>query len=136
ANPLALAAYGLTLEDLRTAITNANVSQAKGSFDGPTRSSTIDANDQLRSPEEYNGLAIAYRNGAPIRLQDVATVVEAAENASLAAWSGREPAVILNVQRQPGANVIKVVDSIQALLPQLQMSLPSPIDVAVLTDRT
>ena len=136
ANPLALAAYGLTLEDLRTAITNANVSQAKGSFDGPSRASTIDANDQIRSPEEYNELAIAYRNGAPIRLKNVANVVEAAENVHLAAWSGQEPAVILNVQRQPGANVVKVVNSIQALLPQLQVSLPSAIDVAVLTDRT
>ena len=136
ANPLALAAYGLTLEDLRTAITNANLSQAKGSFDGPSRASTIDANDQIRSPEEYNELAIAYRNGAPIRLKNVANVVEAAENVNLAAWSGQEAAVILNVQRQPGVNVVKVVNSIQALLPQLQVSLPSAIDVAVLTDRT
>ena len=136
ANPLALAAYGLTLENLRTAITNANLSQAKGSFDGPSRASTIDANDQIRTPEEYRELAIAYRNGAPIRMKEVANVVEAAENVRLAAWSGQEAAVILNVQRQPGANVIKVVDSIKTLLPQLQVSLPSAIDVAVLTDRT
>jgi multidrug efflux pump len=136
ANPRALAAYGLTLEDLRTSISDASLSQAKGSFDGPSRASTIDANDQMKSPEEYRELVIAYRNGAPIRLKEVANVIEAAENVRLAAWASEEPAVILNVQRQPGANVIKVTDSIKALLPQLQVSLPSAIDVDVLTDRT
>ena len=136
ANPQALAAYGLNIDDLRTTIGNANVNTPKGSFDGPTRSYTINANDQLTDPAEYNSIIVAYKNGAPVHLSDVATVTAGAENAHLQAWSGTTPAVILNVQRQPGANVIKVVDSIKQMLPQLQASLPESIDVAVLTDRT
>src|SRR3989440_8928128 len=136
ANPTALAAYGLSLDDVRTAISNANTNQAKGSFDGPTRASTIDANDQLKSAEEYKSMIIAYRNGSPVRLTDVADVVDGAENNRLAAWANELPAIIVNIQRQPGANVIEVVDRITQLLPQLQASLPAAIDVAVLTDRT
>ena len=112
ANPKALAAYGLSLDDLRTAIGNANVNQAKGSFDGPTRASTIDANDQLKSANDYRELIIAYKNGAPIRIQDVADVVDDAENVKLGAWANTSAAVILNIQRQPGANVIEVVDRV------------------------
>src|SRR5512147_206867 len=104
-NPKALAAYNLSLEDLRTAIANANSNQAKGSFDGPTRASTIDANDQLRSADEYRSMIVAYRNGSPVRLSDVADVVDGAENSKLAAWANEMPAVIVNIQRQPGANV-------------------------------
>src|SRR5450432_3016390 len=136
ANPTALAAYGLSLDDVRTSIAAANTNQAKGSFDGPTRASTIDANDQLKSADEYRQLVIAYKNGAPIRVQDVADAVDAAENARLAAWANTTPAIILNVQRQPGTNVIEVVDRVKALLPQLQASLPSAVDVVLLTDRT
>src|SRR5450631_465522 len=136
ANPSALAANGLSLEDLRTSISASNVNQAKGSFDGPQRASTIDANDQLRSAADYSGIIIAYRNGAPIYLTDVADVVDGAENVRLAAWMNDVPAVILNIQRQPGANVIEVVDRVKALLPQLQSSLPAAMDVVVLTDRT
>ena len=136
ANPKALAANGLSLEDLRTAISASNVNQAKGSFDGPQRASTIDANDQLRSAADYSSIIIAYRNGAPIHLTDVADVVDSAENVRLAAWMNDVPAVVLNIQRQPGANVIEVVDRIKALLPQLKASLPAAMDVAVLTDRT
>jgi len=136
ANPKALAANGLSLEDLRTAITAANVNQAKGSFDGPTVASTIDANDQLRSAAEYRSIIIAYRNGAPVHLSDVADVVEDAENVRLAAWMNEAPAVILNIQRQPGANVIETVNRIKQLLPQLRDALPAALDVAALTDRT
>uniref|UniRef100_UPI0031D42827 efflux RND transporter permease subunit n=1 Tax=Herbaspirillum sp. TaxID=1890675 RepID=UPI0031D42827 len=135
-NPRAIAALGLNLDDIRTAIGNANVNQAKGSFDGPTRASTIDANDQLRSADEYRNLIIAYKNGAPIRVSDVADVVDGAENVRLGAWANTQPAVIVNIQRQPGANVIAVVDSIKKILPQLQASLPGAIDVQILTDRT
>ena len=136
ANPKALAAYGLSLDDLRTAIGNANVNQAKGSFDGPTRASTIDANDQLKSANDYRELIIAYKNGAPIRIQDVADVVDDAENVKLGAWANTSAAVILNIQRQPGANVIEVVDRVKQLLPQLTASLPASVSVVVLTDRT
>jgi multidrug efflux pump len=136
ANPKALAAYDLGLEDLRTAISNANVNQAKGSFDGPTRASTIDANDQLRSADDYRALVIAYKNGGPIRLSDVADVIDGAENKHLAAWANGAPAIIVNVQRQPGANVIDVVDRIKALLPNLQATLPAAVEVSILTDRT
>src|SRR3954465_11008664 len=136
ANPKALAANGLSLEDLRTSISAANVNQAKGRFDGPQRASTIDANDQLRSAADYSGIIIAYRNGAPVYLKDVADVVDGAENVRLAAWMNEVPAVILNIQRQPGANVIEVVNRVKALLPQMQTSLPAAMDVAVLTDRT
>ena len=136
ANPKALAANGLSLEDVRTAITAANVKKAKGSFDGPSRSYTIDANDQLRSPAEYRGIVVAYRNGAPLYLSDVADVIEDAENVRLAAWMNDVPAVIVNIQRQPGANVIEVVDRIKRQLPQLTASLPAAVEVTVLTDRT
>ena len=135
-NPKALAAYGIALEDVHTSITSANLTLAKGSFDGPRSASTIDANDQIKSPEEYQQLIIAYRNGAAIRISDIAKVVGDAENVRLAAWGNREPAVILNIQRQPGANVIEVVDRIKAMLPQLQDSLPSALDLTTLTDRT
>jgi multidrug efflux pump len=136
ANPTALAVHGLSLDDLRTAIANANANQAKGSFDGPTHASTIDANDQLKSADEYRSLIIAYRSGAPIRLSDVADTVNGAENTRLAAWANETAAIIINVQRQPGTNVIEVVDRIKGVLPQLQASLPSAIDVTMLTDRT
>jgi multidrug efflux pump len=136
ANPKALAAYGLTLEDVRVAIANANVNQAKGSFDGPARASTIDANDQLKSAEEYRSLVIAYKNGRPIGLSDVAQVVDHAENARLAAWANDTAAIIVNIQRQPGANVIEVVDRVKDLLPQLQASLPGSVEVHLMTDRT
>jgi multidrug efflux pump len=136
ANPNALAAYGLSLDDLRTAVGNANVNQAKGSFDGPARASTIDANDQLKSADEYRNLIVAYRNGAPIRLSDVADVVDAAENTRLAAWAGATPAIIVNIQRQPGANVIEVANRVKQLLPQLQATLPGAVNVSLLTDRT
>jgi multidrug efflux pump len=136
ANPKALAAAGLSLEDLRTAVGAANVSTPKGSFDGALRASAIDANDQLKSADEYVNLVIAYRNGAPIRLKDVADVIDGAENARLAAWANDQPGVILNVQRQPGANVIEVADRIKAALPGLKASLPGAIDVTLLSDRT
>ncbi len=135
-NPNALAAYGLNLEDVHTAITNENVNMAKGSFDGPTRSATIDANDQLQSPQGYRDIIIAWRNGAPVRLGDVARVIDGAENDRLAGWSGKTPAVILNVQRQPGANVIETVDRIRAALPALQATLPSAVNMQILNDRT
>ena len=135
-NPRALAAYGLNIDDLRTTLGNANVNTPKGNFDGPAQASTINANDQITSPQQYLDLVVAYRNGNPVRLKDVATVVSGAENTKLGAWANSTPAVILNVQRQPGANVIQVVDNIKALLPQLTSTLPAAVDVAVLTDRT
>ena len=136
ANPTALASYGLTLEDVRTAITTANVNQAKGGFDGPRQAYIIGANDQLFSSKDYRPLIIAYRNNAPVRLSDVADVIDDAENVNQAAWMNTSPAVIVNIQRQPGANVIEVVDRIKKLLPQLQSALPSSIKVTILTDRT
>ena len=136
ANPKALAAYGMSLDDLRTAIGNANVNQAKGSFDGPARASIIDANDQLKSADEYKQLIIAYRNGAPIRVADVADTVDDAENVRLAAWANDKAALIVNIQRQPGTNVIEVVDRVKKLLPQLQATLPGAVEVSLLTDRT
>ncbi|MFE8596311.1 multidrug efflux RND transporter permease subunit [Archangium violaceum] len=136
ANAPALSAQGLTLEDVRTAIGAANVNAPKGSFDGPRQSYTLNANDQLTGSADYAPLPIAYRNGAPIRLSDVANVLNGAENVRQAAWMNAVPAVILNVQRQPGANVIQVVDSVMRLLPQLQATLPAPVKVLVLTDRT
>ena len=135
-NPTALAAYGLDLESIRTAIAAANSNSAKGSFDGPTQASTIDANDQLQTSDDYRRLILAYKDGAPIRLSDVAATVDSAENLYLAAWANRKPGVILNIQRQPGANVIQVVDRIKELLPQLQATLPRAVQVSVLTDRT
>ncbi len=136
ANPTALAAYGLSLEDLRTALGQANVDQAKGTFDGPHQAFTIGANDQLLTSDGYRPLIIAYKNGAPVRVSDVATVFDGAENAKQAAWANEHPAVILNIQRQPGANIIAVVDRVKKLLPQLQASLPSAVQVQILTDRT
>ena len=136
ANPTALAAYGLNIDDLRTTITNANVNTPKGNFDGPARAYTINANDQITDPGIFRDLIVAYRNGAPVRLKDVATVEEGQENNRIAAWVNATPAVIVNVQRQPGANVIEVVDRIKALLPQLRESLPVALDVAIVTDRT
>jgi multidrug efflux pump len=136
ANPTALAAYGLNIEDIRTAIGTANVNQAKGSFDGPARAYTIDANDQLRSADEYRAIIVAYKNGGPVRLTDVADVIDDAENVRQAAWVNEQPAIIMNIQRQPGANVIQVVDQIKKLLPQLQASLPSSVQVSLLSDRT
>ena len=135
-NPKALAAYGMSLDDVRTAIGNANVNQAKGSFDGVARASIIDANDQLKSADEYKQLIIAYKNGAPIRVADVADAVDAAENVRLAAWANDKAALIVNIQRQPGTNVIEVVDRVKKLLPQLQATLPGAVEVSLLTDRT
>ncbi|MEQ1622429.1 MAG: MdtB/MuxB family multidrug efflux RND transporter permease subunit [Methylococcales bacterium] len=135
-NHKALAAYGISLEDIRTAIAAANVNQPKGMFNGPMRSAIIDSNDQLRSADEYRDLVVAYRNNAPVRLTEVAQVVDGAENARLAAWANDNAAVIVNIQRQPGANVIEVVDRIKELLPQLQASLPLSVEVVPLTDRT
>ncbi len=152
ANPTALAGYGLSLEDIRTALGTANVDQAKGSLSGSRQSFTIGANDQLLSSSAYNDVIIAYRNGSPVRLSDVANAVDSAENLYQAAWTGKaavaatkttaatdqvlDPSVILNIQRQPGANIIGVVDEVQKLLPQLRSSLPSSVKLEVLTDRT
>ncbi|EKT4506302.1 MdtB/MuxB family multidrug efflux RND transporter permease subunit [Pseudomonas aeruginosa] len=132
----ALAANGLNLDDVRTLIGASNVNQPKGNFDGPARVSMLDANDQLRSPEEYANLILAYNNGAPLRLKDVAEIVDGAENERLAAWANENHAVLLNIQRQPGANVIEVVDRIKGLLPSITDNLPAGLDVSVLTDRT
>ena len=136
ADPRKLAALGLNIDDLRTTIGNANVNAPKGSFDGPSRSYTINANDQIASASEYASLVIAYKNGAPVLLSDVAVAVNDEENTKLAGWMNTTPAVIVNVQRQPGANVISVADSITSLLPALQASFPQSVDIAVLTDRT
>ena len=135
-NPEALAANGLNLADVRALIGASNVNQPKGNFDGPTRVSMLDANDQLKTPQEYAELILAYNNGAPLRLKDVAEIVDGAENERLAAWANENQAVLLNIQRQPGANVIEVVDRIKALLPSITDNLPAGIDVTVLTDRT
>jgi multidrug efflux pump len=136
ANPTALASYGLSLEDLRAAMAQANVDQAKGVIDGARQSYTIGANDQLFSSVQYKPIVVAYRNGAPVRLSDVANVIDGTENVRLAAWMNLTPAVIVNIQRQPGANIIDVVDRIKKLLPQLQASLPQAVKVQMLTDRT
>jgi multidrug efflux pump len=135
-NPEALAAYGLSLADVRSLITSSNVNQPKGNFDGPTRVSMLDANDQLKTPEEYAELILTYEDGAALRLKDVADIIDGAENERLAAWANENQAVLLNVQRQPGANVIDVVERIQALLPEVTASMPAGLDVVVLTDRT
>ncbi|MEQ9888382.1 MdtB/MuxB family multidrug efflux RND transporter permease subunit [Pectobacterium zantedeschiae] len=135
-NAPALAAYGLTSETIRTAITAANVNSAKGSLDGPTRSVTLSANDQMKSVDDYRRLIVTWKNGAPVRLQDVATIEQAAENIHLGAWANRQQAIIINVQRQPGANVITTTDSINKMLPALKASLPNSVDVTTLTDRT
>ncbi len=136
ANPTALASFGLNLEDLRSAIVATNVNQAKGNFDGAHQAYTIGANDQLLSSADYSSLIVAYKNGAPVKLTDVATVADDAENIYQAAWMNEVPAVIMNIQRQPGANIISVVDRIKNLLPQLTGALPSSVQVSILTDRT
>jgi multidrug efflux pump len=135
-NPQALAAYGLNVDDIRTQIGNLNVNTPKGNFDGPSQASTINANDQLSSADQYRTLIVAYRNGSPVRLSDVANIVSGPENTKLGAWSNTTPAIILSVQRQPGANIIQVVDRVQALLPEILASLPSAVDVSVMSDRT
>ncbi|SFS12099.1 multidrug efflux pump [Granulicella pectinivorans] len=136
ANPTALASYGLTLEDVRTAITGTSVNTAKGTLNGPQQAYTIDANDQLTSADQYNQVVVAYRNGSAVMLPEVAKITNGVENSKLAAWMNTTPAIILSIQRQSDANTIKVVDSIKALLPQLQASLPASIEVHTLTDRT
>ena len=136
ANPTALASYGLSLEALRTALNSANVNQAKGSFDGPDQAWTINDNDQLQAGAQYGPIIIAYRNGAPVRIRDVATVIDGAENTKLAAWVNADRAIVLNIQRQPGTNIISVVDTVQGLLPQIEASLPEGIGVRVISDRT
>ncbi len=136
ANPLALAAYGLNLDDLRTTIGNLNVNTPKGNFDGPSQSFSINANDQIQNPSDYNNSVVAFRNGAPVKLTDVATVEQGPENNKLSAWMNATPALIVNIQRQPGANVIQVVDSIKKLLPAITASIPSSVTITPLTDRT
>ncbi|EJL38300.1 cation/multidrug efflux pump [Caulobacter sp. AP07] len=136
ADTQAMASYGVTLANLQTAISNANANSAKGSFDGPTRSYTINANDQLLTVDDYSSLIVAYKNQAPIRLRDIAQVVQSAENTRLGAWASQTPAIVVNVQRQPGANVIKTVDAIKAKLPELEEALPATLKVEVLADRT
>ena len=135
-NPQALAAHGLTLEDVNTLIGNSNVNGSKGGFDGKYHSITIDANDQLRTAQEYGNLILTYQNGAALRLRDIATISEAAENSYQSAWANRSPAIVISVQRQPGANVIAVVDAIKAQLPTLQASLPDGVKLSILSDRT
>jgi multidrug efflux pump len=136
ANPRAMAAYGLNLDDLRTTISNANQNGPKGTLDGPTNAYTVNTNDQIRNADDYGQVVVAYKNGAPVRLKDVATLVSGAENSKLGGWMNSTPALILNVQRQPGANVVDVVDRIHALLPALQAEMPAGVDVVLLTDRT
>jgi multidrug efflux pump len=136
ANPRALSAYGLTLEDLRATVAAANVNQAKGAFDGPRRASIINATDQLLTSRDYEPLIVAYRNGAPVHVSDVADVADDVENVRQAAWMNETQAVLVNIQRQPGANVIEVADRVKKLLPQLRSALPSSVQVTVLTDRT
>src|SRR6478735_9174943 len=131
-----LAAYGLNIDDLRTTLGNANVNTPKGNFDGAMRSYTINANDQIRNASDYRSLIVAYKNGSPVRLSDVGDVVDGAQNDKLGAWMNETPAIIMNIQRQPGANVISVVQGIKDLLPQLQATLPAAIDLKILTDRT
>jgi multidrug efflux pump len=135
-NPAALAAYGLNIDDLRTIINNTNTNTPKGAFDGPQQSSTINANDQIDDAAQFRDIIVAYRNGNPVRISDVASVEHGPENSKIAAWSNSTRAIILNIQRQPGANVIQVVDAIKTLLPKLRASLPVALDVAVLSDRT
>jgi multidrug efflux pump len=136
ANPTALSSYGINLEDIRTAIAAANVNQAKGSFDGPSQAYQIGANDQLLDSASYASLVIAYKNGAPVRLSDIATIKDSVEDTEQAAWANKTPAIILNVMRQPGANIIAVVDNITKLLPKLRQSIPSSVNISTLTDRT
>jgi multidrug efflux pump len=135
-NPSALSSYGIDLENVRTALTQASVNAAKGNFDGPRQDYQIDSNDQLISSADYRNVVVAYRNGAPVMLTDVAEIIDGVENNKLAAWMNQTPAVILNIQRQPGANTISVVKSIKKLLPQLEANLPASIQVTTLTDLT
>jgi multidrug efflux pump len=135
-NPQSLAAFGLNVDDIRTTIGNLNVNTPKGNFDGPAQASTINANDQLNSADQYRNLIVAYRNGGPVRLSDVASIVSGPENTKLGAWANTTPAIILSVQRQPDANIIQVVDRIQTLLPQILATLPAAVDVKVMSDRT
>src|SRR5580692_5050968 len=136
ANIQALAAYGLNIDDLRTTISNANSNAPKGSFDGASRAYTINANDQIQSADDYRAIVVAYKNGAPVHLSDVASVVDSAENVKLSSWMNTTPAILINVQRQPGANVISVVDAIKDILPQIQAGLPAAVQMTILTDRT
>ena len=136
ANLQALASYGLNIDDLRTTISNANTDAPKGSFDGATRNYTINANDQIQNADDYKRIVVAYKNGNPVFLSDVANVIQGAENTTLSSWMNTTPAILLNIQRQPGANVIAVVDSIKAMLPQIEAGLPAGVNVTVLTDRT
>jgi len=136
ANPTALASYGINLEDLRNALTGNSLNSAKGNFDGPAQDYTINANDQLTTSTDYKSVVVAYRDGAPVMLTSVARIVDGVENSKLAAWNDLTPAVLINIQRQPGANTIEVVDSIQKLLPRLESTLPKPVHVQVVTDRT
>src|ERR1700689_1295764 len=136
ANPTALSSYGINLEDLRESLTGNSLNSAKGNFDGPAQDYTINANDQLLTSSDYKSVVVAYRNGAPVMLSDVARVVDGVENTKLAAWMNYPPSVTLNIQRQPGANTIAVVDSIEKLLPQLETSLPKAVHVQIVTDRT
>src|SRR5580700_11400107 len=135
-NLRAMAAYGLNLDDLRTTISNANQNGPKGTLDGPTSAYTVNTNDQIRNAEDYGSVVIAYKNGAPVRLRDVASLVAGAENAKLGGWMNSTQALIMNVQRQPGANVVETVDRIQALMPALRDAMPAGVDITVLTDRT
>ena len=135
-NPTALSSYGLSLEDVRAALQQTSINQAKGNFDGPKQAYQINANDQIVTSKDYRPVVVAYRNGAPVVLSEIATVLDDVENSKLAAWSNEQPAVIVNIQRQPGANIIQVVDRIKKLLPQLQASLPADVNVSILTDRT
>ncbi|HLY53815.1 MAG TPA: efflux RND transporter permease subunit, partial [Steroidobacteraceae bacterium] len=136
ANVRALAGYGLNIDDLRTTIANSNVNSPKGTLDGPSRSWSLNANDQIQSPQEYEGIIVAYRNGNPVRLADVARVTSGAQNVYLAGWVNDTPGIILNIRRQPGANVIQVVDRIRKLLPSLSDSMPAAAELTTLTDRT
>src|SRR5580693_8008541 len=136
ANPRAMAAYGLNLDDLRTTISNANQNGPKGTLDGPANAYTVNTNDQIRNADDYGNVVVAYKNGAPVRLKDVTTLVSGAENSKLGGWMNSVPALILNVQRQPGANVVDVVNRIQELLPSLKADMPAGVDVTLLTDRT
>jgi multidrug efflux pump len=135
-NPQSLGAYGLNIDDIRTTLGNLNVNTPKGNFDGPTQALTINANDQVTSAEQYRSLIVAYRNGAPVHLSDVATIISGPENTKLGAWANTTPAIIINVQRQPGANIIQVVDRVQSLLPQIMSTLPTAMNVNVISDRT
>ena len=135
-NPQSLAAYGLNIDDIRTTLGNLNVNTPKGNFDGPTQALTINANDQVTSADQYRKLIVAYRNGGPVLLSDVATIVSGPENSKLGAWANTTPAIIINVQRQPGANIIQVVDRIQSVLPEILSTLPAAVNVNIMSDRT